>query len=64
MQTTRQQILKTILNGTKSGTLKSYDVAIIQKAMAENATTNTTIPTNTNITLEIQSKITIVFMKC
>ena len=37
---------------------------IIQKAMAENATTNTTIPTNTNITLGIQSKITIVFMKC
>ncbi|HZD83525.1 MAG TPA: hypothetical protein VE076_11670 [Nitrososphaeraceae archaeon] len=43
---------------------KSCDVAIIQKAMAENATTNTTIPTNTNITLGIQSKITIVFMKC
>jgi hypothetical protein len=28
----------------KSGTPKSCDVAIIQKAMAENATTNTTIP--------------------
>lgn len=28
---------------------------IIQKAMAENATTNTTIPTNTNITLGVQS---------
>jgi hypothetical protein len=38
-------------------TSKSCDVAIIQKAMAKNTTTNTTIPTNTNITLESKVKL-------